>query len=71
MVQQMTDEIAYTGTVWKISSTRDGGWRVTIDIAGPRPPFLVMEDQVAVALLKSGAVAGNPPASLPPGEPSS
>lgn len=63
----MSDEIAYTGTVWKITSTRDGGWRITIDIAGPRPPFLVMEDTVAVALLKSGTGSGNPPAPFPHG----
>jgi hypothetical protein len=47
-------EIVYQGTVWKITSTRDGGWRVTLDLPGPTPPHLQPDDLVAVALLKSG-----------------
>lgn len=44
-------EIAYTGSVWKVASLKDGGWRLTIDLSTGDIPILRVDDVVAVALL--------------------
>ena len=47
-----TGEIMYQGAVWKVSSLKDGGWRITIDLSTADIPVLRVDDLVAVALLK-------------------
>lgn len=47
------DEITYTGAVWKVSSLKDGGWRLIVDLSTADIPVLRVDDVVAVALLKS------------------
>jgi hypothetical protein len=50
----MNGEIVYQGTVWKLTTLADGGWRITIDLSDREVPAILPRDTVAVALLKSG-----------------
>lgn len=47
-----TGEIVYQGAVWKVSSLKDGGWRLTVDLSTGDIPVLRVDDLVAVALLR-------------------
>ena len=47
-----TGEIAYTGSIWKVASLKDGGWRVTVDLSTGDIPVLRPDDIVALALMK-------------------
>jgi hypothetical protein len=47
-------EIVYQGTVAKLQTMADGGWRIIIDFPDREVPAILVRDTVAVALLKSG-----------------
>ena len=45
-------EILYHGSIWKVTTVANGGYRVTIDLDTAEIPVLRVDDHVAVALMR-------------------